>query len=302
MNSIDAMAQDIERQLVDLPAMLLPEYARGRTVLAGAGDSYAAALAARYLSSDQVLCCQPADIIVDPMIISGSSVYFVSISGKTRANVLASKTSRRSGVITVAVTADPASPLATTCDNVFVLKFRSFGKTSGTISFTASLLACARIAANTVCPPDMKSIYDDAAKKAVRLAGDIKIKSVVMLGDSVLYPAALYGALKLSEVFGSTTAAYPLEDFCHSPLFGHSDDQLIIFGTEKDVIISCRLKRAGLKVLYVDCGKRDRLSSVLYATFFMQHLTLAIARKKKMKECYFLQNRKLLGASSDIIY
>ena len=302
MNSIDAMAQDMEHQFVDLPAMPLPEPAQGTTILAGSGDSYAATLFAHYLSSGRVLCCHPAEIIANPAIATGSSVYFVSISGRTRANVLAAEAARRAGATTVAVTANAASPLVAACDGAFVLKFKSAGKTSGTIGFTASLLACARIAANAACPADLKSLYKEAARKASRLEDDVKTKSVVVLGDSILHSAAMYGALKLSEVFGSRATAYPLEDFCHAPLFGHKDDQVIILGGNDDVGISRRLKRAGLKTLHVDCRRYDGLGSMLYATFFMQHLALAIARKKKMKECYFLQDRKLLGASSDIIY
>jgi fructoselysine-6-P-deglycase FrlB-like protein len=296
------MAHDMERQLVDLPAMPLPEPASGRVVLAGSGDSYAAALAAQYLSSGRVICCQPADIVSDPKMVNGASAYFVSVSGRTRANVLAAESARRAGARTVAVTGDISSPLAAACGNMFELKFKSAGKTSGTIGFTASLLACCRIAANASCPADLKTIYKDAARKAKRIVGDIKTKNIVILGDSMFYPAAIYGALKFSEVFGSKAAAYHLEDYCHAPLFGHRDDQVIVFGIKNDIDISRRLKRAGMSVQYVDCGKYDRLGAVLFASFFMQHLTLGIAMKKKMKECYFLRNRKLLDTSSDIIY
>lgn len=302
MNSVEAMAHDIRRQLTDLPAMPLPEPARGRAVIAGSGDSYAAALAAHYLSSGRVLCCQPADIISDPKIAGGASVYFVSISGRTRANVLAAESARRAGANTVAITADIASPLAAVCDSTFALGFKSAGKTSGTIGFTASLLACTRIAADAMRPTDLKPIYSAAARKAAALAGVIDTKNATFLGHSVLHAIATYGALKFSEVFGSRSIAYPLEDFCHAPLFGHRDDQVIMLGARNDIGLSRRLQRAGLQVRYMDCGKYDGLRAVLYATFFIQHLVLAIARKKKMKECYFLRDRKLLDASSDIIY
>jgi len=302
VNSIDAMALDIEHQLVDLPAMPLPEPVQGRAVLVGSGDSYAAALAGSYLSSNRVLCCHPADIIADPTVVEGARVYFISISGRTRANVLAAESAHRSGASIVAVTADPASPLAKACDSTFQLQFKSAGKTSGTIGFTASLLACARIAASATCPVDLGTIHDAAASNAARLAVHVKTKSVVLLGESLLYPVAMYGALKFNEVFGSRASAHHLEDFCHAPLFGHREDQIVVIGTGNNAQISRRLKRAGLKILYIDCGKYDGLESVFYATFFMQHLVLAVARRKKMKECYFLQNKKLLAASSDIIY
>lgn len=302
MNSIEAMAHDVRRQLVDLPAMPLPEPVQGRAVLVGSGDSYAAALAGSYLSSGRVLCFHPADIIADPAIIEGATVYFISISGKTMANVHAAESARMSGASTIAVTADPESPLAKACDSTFQLQFKSAGKTSGTIGFTASLLACAQIAAGATCPANIKAIYNAAAKNAARLAVRVKSKNAILLGESLLYSVAMYGALKFNEVFGSRASAYPLEDFCHAPLFGHKEDQIVASGTGNYAQISRRLKRAGLKVMYIDCGKYDGLESVFYATFFMQHLVLAVTRRKKMKECYFLQNKKLLAASSDIIY
>jgi glucosamine--fructose-6-phosphate aminotransferase (isomerizing) len=301
VNSIEAMARDMERQLVDLPGMPLPNAATGRIVLAGSGDSYAAALAACHLSSGRAFFCHPADIIADHAIADGARAYFVSISGKTRANILAAKVARKN-TTTVAITSDTGSALASACDSTFALGFKSAGKTSGTISFTASLLACARIAADKTCQSDLKTIYKDAARKASSLAGGVGARNLVLLGDHVLHPVAIYGALKFNEVFGSKAVAYPLEDFCHAPVFGHKGDELIIFGSKEDVKVSRRLARAGFKTRYVDCGKYNGLDSILYAAFFVQHLVLSIARRKKVKECYFLRDKKILDASSDIIY
>lgn len=301
MNSIEAMAHDMERQLVDLPTMPLPEAATGRTILAGSGDSYAAGLAACHLSSGRAFCCHPADIIADPAIADCARAYFVSISGKTRANILAAKVARKNAT-TVAITADTASALASACDSTFALRFKSAGKTSGTIGFTTSLLACARIAAHKTCPSDLKTIYKDAARKASGLAGSVDARNPVLLGDHVLHPVAIYGALKFNEVLGSKAIAYSLEDFCHAPIFGHKGGELIIFGSKEDAKVSCRLGRAGFKIRHVDCGKYEGLDSILYAAFFVQHLVLSIARRKKVKECYFLRDKKILDASSDVIY
>lgn len=295
------MAHDMERQLVDLPAMPLPDAATGRIILVGSGDSYAAALAACHLSSGRAFCCHPADIIADPAIADSARAFFVSISGRTWANILAAKIARKNAT-TIAITADAGSALASACDSAFALRFKSAGKTSGTIGFTTSLLACARIAADKTCPSDLKSIYKDAARKASSLAGSVDARNPVLLGDHVLHPIAIYGALKFNEVFGSKAVAYPLEDFCHAPVFGHKGDELIIFGSKEDAKVSRRLGHAGFKTRYIDCGKYDGLDSIIYGAFFVQHLALLIARKKKLKECYFLRDKKILDASSDIIY
>lgn len=290
MNPIEAMAADIRRQLDYLPSMPLPA-PRDNAVFVGSGDSYAAALAAHYLSSGNAACYHPLDIISDPSLAKGRNVYFVSVSGKTQANVRAAKVAKSAGAHTTAITADPASPLAKACDDIFELRFPSAGRAAGTISFAASMLACTHVATQgrTGCPADLAAIYRRASRAASRLARKAKTDSVILLGDSHLFAAALYGALKFNEVLGSRAAAYPLEEFFHAPLFGlQRGDQVLSLGM-------------GIG-LNIDCKMPSRIGSFLYAVFVLQHLVLAAAKKKKLKECYFLANKKLLKASSDSIY
>lgn len=302
MNSIEAMAADMERQLHDLPALALPEPVPGDARFVGSGDSYVAALAAQYFSSGRAIACRPEDIIADHSLASRNA-YFVSVSGKTAANVLAAKAARGAGARTTAITVDRRSPLAQACDNIIELKFKSAGRTAGTIGFTASLLVCARLATGkATCPPSLRSIYDAAAKKS-EISGKVKDNTAV-LGEALLYPAAMYGALKFGEVLGSRAVAYPLGDFFHSPLFSlKKSDQVVVFGAgEGDARLSRKLARSGFSSLYLDCSAYRGIGSLLYAAFFAQHLVLGIARRKRMTECYFLQDKKLLEVSSDVIY
>jgi len=300
LNSIEAMAQDIGRQLDDLPRLALPAPAE-KVAFVGSGDSYAAALAACYLSSGRAACWRPTDVISDPSLLVGRSACFVSISGRTRSNIQAASAARKAGVPTVAITADGKSPLASACDNVFALDFKSAGKTSGTISFAASILACTHLATQgkTVCPADLKEIYARASKAAGRLAGRVRTGSIIMLGDSFLFSAAMYGALKFNEVFGSRAQAYPLEEFFHAPLFGlKCNDQVIVLGTKGDDVALARRVNG----LPVDCSASVPVESLFYAVFFIQHLVLAVAKKKRLQECYFMRNKRLLKTSSKVIY
>ena len=139
------MAADMKHQLDYLPSMPLPA-PRDNAVFVGSGDSYASALAAHYLSSGNAACYHPLDIISDPSLAKGRNVYFVSISGRTRANVRAARIAKNAGAHTTAITANPASPLAKACDDIFELRFPSAGRTAGTISFAASMLACTHVA------------------------------------------------------------------------------------------------------------------------------------------------------------
>jgi fructoselysine-6-P-deglycase FrlB-like protein len=293
------MAADMERQLVDLPTLRLAR-PQGKVELVGSGDSYVAALAAHHLSSDKTLCHYPADIIANSSFAQGRDVYIVSISGKTKANVFAAMAARRAGLHTVAVTANKKSPLAKACNDVTELKFRGAGRTAGTISFTASILACAWLATKgrVACPANLAKLYKEARKQASKMP-EIKTDSIVLLADGVLHPAAMYGALKFNEIFGARAIACQLEDFFHAPLFGlkKGDSVLILGGKAR----ARQLRESGFDAHSINCAKPTAIESLLNAVFFIQHLALRIAKRRGMDECYFVSDKKLLKLSSDVI-
>ncbi len=304
------MAADMECQRgLKLPPLSLPEPSQSeplgsRMAFAGSGDSYAAALAAHYLSSGRATCHRPADIIdAGPLLAGGRVLYIVSISGRTKANALAAKAAQTAGMQTVAVTADESSPLARRCSRIIRLDYPASGtRTSGTVSFTASLVACAWLA--TGGRPGLSSaaeigrIYDDAAAKAA--AGKPGAAPAIILGDAHLYPAAIYGALKLNEVLGARAVAYPLEEFFHAPLFGvKGSDRILVLGNSQ---AAKKLKGAGLGAQSIACPGKTALESLLYAVFFLQHLVLGLAERRGLTDCRFVSDKKLLRLSSDFIY
>jgi fructoselysine-6-P-deglycase FrlB-like protein len=299
VNAIDAMQADIEYQLQDLQKQEMPSQRRN-CLFVGSGDSYVAGLAAQYFSGNHAICCYPTDLITNPFVANGRDVYVVSISGSTRANILAAKIAKKHGAHTTAITARPASPLAKACDQVIELKYRSIGvTTAGTVSFTSSMLACISLATK-VRLPDLGRIYKQAQSQADKIARKINKNSYFMLGDGVLYPVAIYGALKFNEVFGAKAVAYPAEEFCHSPLFSiKKGDQVIALGNTEQ--LSKRLNREGFSAVHVDF-KGDGIELLLQSTFFVQLLVLKLAQGRGLTTCYFLKNKKLLRTSSDFIY
>jgi fructoselysine-6-P-deglycase FrlB-like protein len=153
----------------------------------------------------------------------------------------------------------------------------------------------------------MSKLLAAAERQADNVVGDISAvrKSYFILADGILFPVALYGAMKLSEVTGARAVAYPAEEFCHSPLFGITKkDTIIILGVERgsDRTLAKRLAIAGFESRFVQISNGEILESVMHSTFFVQLLALKIAQKMKLKECYFLRNRQLLRISSDFIY
>lgn len=301
MKSIEAMAQDIKNQLEVLPRLKLPVPMKNVTFV-GSGDSFAAALGACYISSGRAICWHPEDIISDPLLVEGRNVCFVSVSGRTSANIRAAIAVRKAKIAasTMAITENARSPLALACDKVFELDVKGASRTSGTIGFTTSMLACIYLATNgaTGCPARIREIYTDASKVASMVASKVHTQSLIILGSAYLYSVALYCALKFYEVFGSRIQVWQLDEFFHAPIFGLKQcDQVLIFGRTDNAATA-----KSVKGLFVKCSMPSCIESLFYAVFFAQELVLIIARRKKLTECYFIQNKELLKTSTDIIY
>lgn len=304
MNTIEAMQAEIEYQIQDLQKLELPSSVND-CLFTGSGDSYVAGLAAQYFSGNHAICCYPIDIIKNPFLVRGRNLYIVSISGNTRANILAAKIARKHRVnTTTAITTRPSSRLAKACDQTIELKYRGTGiVAAGTISFTVSMIECISLVTKLRLPTDIGRIFRQTEKHVKQIISEIdgKSDSYVILANGQLYPIAIYGSLKFNEVFGARTVAYPAEEFCHSPLFSiKKSDQAIVIGDDGRKL-SKRLNEEGFSSVHVGFKSRG-IELLLRSTFFVQLLVLRLAQNYGLTSCYFLKNKKLLRLSSDFIY
>jgi glucosamine--fructose-6-phosphate aminotransferase (isomerizing) len=316
MNSINAMEKEIRSQTDHLPKLDLPrEIDLDDCLFIGAGDSYAAALIALYASNYKIICSSPMEIVFNPEIINKNDyrrIYIVSISGNTRSNILAAKISRRYKISTTAITAAPNSTLARICDDVIELKYKNAGiTTSGTASFTSSMLCCLSLARKVDDLEHLARIYTQSSYEASTLVDRTRqrVGSYIFLGDGILFPIAVYGTLKINEVFGLKAFAYQFDDFCHSPLFSlKMNDRIIILACDKYTMtnskqLSDQLRKLGFfSPCIVDCSKLSLTELLLKSTFVVQLFVLKQALKKGLKDCYYLRNKNLLKLSSDLIY
>lgn len=312
MNAIEAMQAEIEYQVQDLHKLELSSPV-SNCLFVGSGDSYIAGLAAQYYSGSHAICCSPIDIIKNHLLVKRRNLFVVSISGNTRANILAAKIAKKHGVGTIsALTARSSSRLAKSCDQTIVLKYKNTGiTTAGTISFTLSMIKCISLSTELQLPANLRKIYNLAEKQAKQAISKIDSRnnnsstSYFILGNSQLHAIALYGALKFNEIFGVKAMAYPAEEFCHSPLFSIKEtDQAIVLGGDDDDNsrnLSKRLNEEGFSSVHVGF-KRTGIELLLQSTFFIQLFALKLAQKYGLTSCYFLRNKKLLRVSSDFIY
>jgi fructoselysine-6-P-deglycase FrlB-like protein len=316
MNAIEAMQAEIEYQVEELPKLDLLSPVRN-CLFVGSGDSHVAGLAAQYFSGSQAICCYPIDIIKNPLLVKRRNLFIVSISGNTQANIMAAKIAKKHGASNItALTARPSSRLAKFCDQIIELKYRNTGiATAGTISFTASMIKCISLITQLHLPSNIGEIYNCAEKQAKQAISKIDDKSnssssnscYFILGNGQLHAIAMYGSLKINEVFGVRAMAYPAEEFCHSPLFSIQEtDQAIVLGDDDNNNnssrkLSKRLNEEGFSSVHVRFQNKG-IELLLSATFFIQLVLLKLAQKYGLTSCHFLSNKKLLRVSSDFIY
>jgi fructoselysine-6-P-deglycase FrlB-like protein len=317
MNAIEAMQAEIEYQVEELPKLDLLSPV-SNCLFVGSGDSHAAGLAAQYFSGSQAICCYPIDIIKNPLLVKRRNLFIVSISGNTRANIMAAKIAKRHGASNItAITSRSSSRLAKSCDQIFELKYRNTGiATAGTISFTASMIKCISLITHLRIPSNIGEIYNRAEKQAKQVISKIDDKSnsssisnscYFILGNGQLHAIAMYGSLKINEVFGVRAMGYPAEEFCHSPLFSIQEtDQAIVLGDDDNNNnnsrkLSKRLNEEGFSSVHIGFQNKG-IELLLSATFFIQLVLLRLAQKYGLTSCHFLSNEKLLRVSSDFIY
>ncbi len=312
--SIATMKQEVENQLEDLPkfASLLRQLRPFHTpsselVFTGSGDSYAAALFAQELSGGESFASDPYELSQKPNLSKGKNVVIISVSGKTKANIELARRLRRVAEKRIAVTANPDSQLAKQCDETITLDYHSAGKlTSGTISFTTSLLVCAYMLRKL--PPRLN--LEAPMKKANEWASSFRAslnRSFLFIGSGVNRALAEYGVCKVQEVLGAKADAQYPEQIGHAHLFSLNVEKEIIIGVSNDPSDKTSevlriLEGHGFQTLSVRGGARDPVVQSLEIAFHLQHLALTVAKRSGLNECAFLSDKSRLLLSNKLIY
>jgi fructoselysine-6-P-deglycase FrlB-like protein len=274
-------------------------------------------LLASYESNFNCLCVDPAEIIINPTLCQDKRVCFISISGKTKENILAAKKAKKYCTETIAITANPFSDLAKSCMKTITLDYQKpKSATAGTLSFIVTSLTLLSLINRLKKNIRTELIYQKAEETSAKIMDRIKKyfylhkdQSVFFLGNSILFPISSYGSLKVNEVFGVKSFAYSLEQFCHSPLFSISNNDIIIIFSSKNQHLNEKAKKLGnnlnsikIKTIFIEIPFKNTIEIFLMASFIIEMLIYRLASEKGMNECYFLENKKLLKISSELIY
>ena len=301
MNTIEAYEGDIELEL-----NLLKSFKKQRplscnrqrnVIFSGSGDSLASAMLAESFSGGMVRAMDPLDIYNNRQLARSKHIYFVSISGDTITNINAAMIAKSA----TAITSKPQSRLAKVSDETILLTAPNNAVfTAGSISFLESALTCMSLVRKITVPRDPGLFFKaraDAKKATVS-------KRIFVLGNLFTFPLAMYCASKFYEVLGWPACYSRIEQFSHMELFSARRGDTVIIFEEKNHHnrrLRCGLKKIGINVIHPNMPS-EKISQMVYCTFFSQLLALFEAKKKRRKDCHFVTAKKIQNISNQMIY
>ncbi len=301
MNTIDAYEKDINLQLDFLQSFRkqksLPFNQQKNILFSGSGDSLASSMLAESFSGGMVKAMDPLDLYQNKQLVKSKNVYFVSISGNTITNIKVAKIAKR----TTAITSKPKSRLAKASDEIILLSAPNNGVfTAGSISFLESALTCISLVNEIKIPQDSKLFF-----KAKTDAKNSKISNrLFILGNFFTFPLAMYCAAKFYEILGYDAHYSRIEQFSHMELFSAQKGDTVIIFEEKNSYnkkLGRNLKKIGINVIHPYVPS-EKISQMIYCTFFSQLLALFEAKKKRKKDCHFVTAKKIRNVSNQMIY
>jgi glucosamine--fructose-6-phosphate aminotransferase (isomerizing) len=159
-------------------------------------------------------------------------VVGISQSGQSPDIVRVISEGRHQGALTLALTNDPASPLAQAADLTLALEAGEEQAVAATKTYTAELLAVAALsaaladAAGEATPPPDLAALPAAVERALALDAEVgqiaarhqQMARCIVLGRGYHYATALEWALKLKELAYVLADAYSAADFQHGPI------------------------------------------------------------------------------------
>jgi fructoselysine-6-P-deglycase FrlB-like protein len=303
MNSIESLKLDFNFQINQL-YNIHNKKLFDDCIYVGSGDSYVAGLIVEYLTSHKCRCYSPSDLF-NSRFIKDKTYCFISVTGKTKANIEVARRASQAGVKTVAVTLNKKSNLAKICDELVLPEIkRKDTPTAGFSTFVANVVTCLQISGITI--PQKFGVWH---KKGVQLSLDLlesimlpEEDSIYLLGNNILYAIALYTSFQMAEFFGSNVIAHKLEEFCHSPIFGFKRADYIWILGQNESHLNQRLNALSLRLSYMELYNQDILAQVFESIFFVQNLMLLLAQRHGVTELQYVLMKDVLKASSDIIY
>jgi hypothetical protein len=119
------------------------------------------------------------------------------------------------------------------------------------------------------------------------------------------FPVAMYCAAKFYELLGFDAHFEQIEQFSHMELFSAKKGDTVIIFEEKNshnAQLEKNLKKVGLHVIHPVWDSKNKISQIIFYTFFSQLLPLFEAKKRHKKDCHFVLAKNLRNVSDKMIY
>ncbi|MDA4129874.1 MAG: hypothetical protein OK457_03810 [Thaumarchaeota archaeon] len=304
---MEAQRQDLPNYVSYLDSLNLRPPDPDKAIFVGAGDSLAACGFVERLFDFAPKSLDPYDLIQYPELARNKSVFILSISGRTKANVEAAWASAKLSKEIIAITTNENSDLAKVSSRVVPLKFTKFpGLTPGTNSFTISMLAACAILGKTPYQPDFTRIMALAQKE--RYGSGEPPRARHFVGSGKYYPLAMYGYAKNCEVLGGPGDYQLVEEFSHMNLFSLQGNDCVVIlpngeGDLRSQNLHARLVEAGVNSLLLDFDSAyDKITQGIYYAVQLQYFALSLAQRKGLRQPAFLEKKKFLEISDKLIY
>jgi hypothetical protein len=202
MNSIESLKLDFNSQIKQL-YNIHNEKLFDDCIYVGSGDSYVAGLIAEFRTDHKCRCYRPSDLS-NSKFIKGKTYCFISVTGRTKANIELARRAKECGIKTAAITLNEKRELAKVCDEVVPLKITKVNTpTVGFRTFVANVITCLQIVGVRV-----PSKFDIWHKRGLELSLELLDSMIFpnltlyILGNNTLYALALYPLrLKFDNTF-----------------------------------------------------------------------------------------------------
>jgi fructoselysine-6-P-deglycase FrlB-like protein len=241
--------------------------------LVGSGSSFNALTACRprFVASRRgpVLVHEPEDFVAElGDIRSRPLVIVLSQSGASTTSIAAAQAAIAAGFPVLAITASPYAPLAHTDAAVLVMPVGEEPVGPKTKGFTGSLVVLAALAETLGAAPietpegvDLAPLIEPCREWAEKLVpGLTDVDQIVFAGRRGYHGIGLEGSLKVAEMAGVPTAAYPIEELLHGRLHGLTERSVtfIIANGDAELAEARRVEavmaKRGCRVIVVDAA------------------------------------------------
>lgn len=239
--------------------------------LVGSGSSFNALTVARprlvAARRGPVMVYEPEDFAAElPAMTARPLVIVLSQSGASTTSISAANAATDAGLTTLIITASPEADLARTGSQVLVMAVGDEPVGPKTKGFLGSMATLFLVAEALGAPPSpampgaaLAALIEQARVAAEALVPSLgAVDQIVVAGRRANYGIALEASLKMAEMAGIPTAAFPTEELLHGRLHGMTEKSVTFLIAEGDSEVAeaqlarAAMERRGCRFMIVD--------------------------------------------------